>query len=431
MAIPQSAKGKKRAYEESRASSSSLLPVPMEQPLPVKKKPKRAETRQCPVCDEHIPLRLLAMHAQLETERVDLEVQKVGSVDVVYEDLDDDPGCSSRNRRSALKARKSMGYKNTDESLEQVNKTLQTVKRHRKLRHTKFKEMAREEEEGYQVRNTWARGVASGEIVCPVCAAAVRGDQDVLDAHVDACLANESRRIEEERLLELEQRRAQDEDVWDNDDVNGNGGHVGDVRGGTGFHTRDRHAEDVDEEIDIDGDDTAFGDAQFTEGDILPINFTRQDVEEDIEVESEGEEEEEAQIEKKSLRDLVAEGKIVRRATPLEGVTALKAKMDEVMGLADTDKMELAVRGARKRGDKNALITALENKVKQLESMRVSSSTSLLCRICIDPYNEPTVSTGCWHTCCRECWLRCLGSTKLCPICKRITGATDLRRVYL
>ena len=59
------------------------------------------------------------------------------------------------------------------------------------------------------------------------------------------------------------------------------------------------------------------------------------------------------------------------------------------------------------------------------------SSTSLLCRICLDPYSEPTVSTGCWHTCCRECWLRCLGSTKMCPICKRITGAADLRRVYL
>ena len=58
-------------------------------------------------------------------------------------------------------------------------------------------------------------------------------------------------------------------------------------------------------------------------------------------------------------------------------------------------------------------------------------STSLLCRICLDAYEEPTVSTGCWHACCRECWLRCLGSTKLCPICKRITEAVDLRRIYL
>lgn len=179
----------------------------------------------------------------------------------------------------------------------------------------------------------------------------------------------------------------------------------------------------------MDGDE-GFGEAQFTEGDILPVNPLLGEVEQDLEVEIEGDDEDEAQREQKTLRDLVAEGKVVRNSSG-SGVDAVKAKMEEVMGLGDTDKMDLAILAARKRGDKSSLVTTLENKVKQLEAMRVSSSTSLLCRICIDPYSEPTVSTGCWHTCCRECWLRCLGSTKLCPICKRITGASDLRRVYL
>lgn len=76
------------------------------------------------------------------------------------------------------------------------------------------------------------RGIDSGEIVCPVCLTTVRGDQDVLDAHVDACLANESRRIEEERNRELVQRRAQDEETWEEVlDIEGNAGHVGNVRG--------------------------------------------------------------------------------------------------------------------------------------------------------------------------------------------------------
>ena len=50
---------------------------------------KRAETRRCPVCDEHIPLRLLSRHAELESERVEDVIRKVGSSDITYEDLDD------------------------------------------------------------------------------------------------------------------------------------------------------------------------------------------------------------------------------------------------------------------------------------------------------------------------------------------------------
>ncbi|KAG5718898.1 hypothetical protein E4T56_gene6138, partial [Termitomyces sp. T112] len=69
-------------------------------------------------------------------------------------------------------------------------------------------------------------------------------------------------------------------------------------------------------------------------------------------------------------------------------------KMEEVLGLSETDKMDLAILAAKKRGDKGSMITALENKIKQLESMRVAPSTSLLCRICIDPYNEPTDRTA-------------------------------------
>jgi hypothetical protein len=50
---------------------------------------KRAETRQCPVCDEHIPLRLLSRHAELESERVEDVIRKIGSSDITYDELDD------------------------------------------------------------------------------------------------------------------------------------------------------------------------------------------------------------------------------------------------------------------------------------------------------------------------------------------------------
>jgi hypothetical protein len=59
------------------------------------------------------------------------------------------------------------------------------------------------------------------------------------------------------------------------------------------------------------------------------------------------------------------------------------------------------------------------------------TASSPTCRICLEPYVDPTCSVACWHVFCNDCWLRCLGSTKLCPICKHISSATSLRRVYL
>lgn len=136
------------------------------------------------------------------------------------------PGPSSRSRRSALKARKSLTSRNVHDSMEQACKTIQIIKRHRKQRHAKLKEIAREEE-GY--RGAWSRSVAGGRIVCPVCSLEVCGDQDVLDAHVDSCLANETSRLEEVRQRELQQQRDMEEDIWDELET---GGHVGNVRGG-------------------------------------------------------------------------------------------------------------------------------------------------------------------------------------------------------
>jgi nucleotide-binding universal stress UspA family protein len=189
--------------------------------------------------------------------------------------------------------------------------------------------------------------------------------------------------LEEQRLQEAELQRAGGEDPWGETYDGGAAGHIGDVRGilpvflahqpclnatiGTGFHTRDLNEQDVDEEVDVDGDDQVFGDPQFTEGDILPVGATHPPVEEDVEVEIEEDGEDEAQRAQRTLRSLVAEGKLVRR-TSNDEIASAKAKMEEVMGVGDTEKMDLAILGARKRGDKPSLIIALENKVKQLVS---------------------------------------------------------------
>lgn len=131
------------------------------------------------------------------------------------------PGPSLRSARFSQKARKPRHADTTQEA----EKTIQAIKRHRKQRHIQFRELGREDEKGKETLSK------REEIVCPVCLATVRGDQDVLDAHVDACLANEDRRLEEERLRVLEQEAAGDESWEESFNEDGAAGHVGSVRG--------------------------------------------------------------------------------------------------------------------------------------------------------------------------------------------------------
>lgn len=156
----------------------------------------------------------------------------------------------------------------------------------------------------------------------------------------------------------------------------------------------------------------------------------------------------------RTLRDLVAAGDVTRNIEgPLEIIISAKGKAKEVERVltlptfSDTTAAELeaAIVAATSSGDKDKIISLLTQKL-QLQpyssfpisnpSQQQPSSSSLsqsapTCRICLEGYTDPTTSVACWHVFCNECWLRCLGSTKLCPICKHISSASQLRRVYL
>ena len=135
---------------------------------------------------------------------------------------------------------------------------------------------------------------------------------------------------------------------------------------GTGFHTRNPEEQDVDDDIDIDGDDQAiFGEPQFTEGDV--ISLTRgEDSDDDMDEDVDDESEDDAYYEQKTLQDLVAEG---RRATSGDGVEAVRAKMNEVMGVGDTERLDSEIEMARNKGDVAALVNALESKIRLLVSL--------------------------------------------------------------
>ncbi|KAF7775729.1 hypothetical protein Agabi119p4_4122 [Agaricus bisporus var. burnettii] len=334
-ALPLNAKlqEKKRNHPDTISDQKLFVTISKdkgkeEEDLPPRvKKPKRAETRQCPACDELIPLRLMARHAQLEAERVEEIIKQIGSSEPILltDEFDDlsrpGPSTGSRSRRSAIKALKAFTTSSPFSATnEQVIKTIQTIQKHRKQRHARFKEMAREDDEGY-LRSSWARRnrTMNDEVICPICSRGVRGDQDVVDAHIDSCLADEARRSEEERVRRAAQEGQED---WMNTvDVvllNGAVGHVGNIQG-MGFHSRDPADQDVEDDIDIDGDDQdTYGEAQFTEGDILPVDEAHPaPVDEDVDVEIEGDQTDEADAAQQSLRDLIAVSKVIVRQTTL------------------------------------------------------------------------------------------------------------------
>lgn len=153
-----------------------------------------------------------------------------------------------------------------------------------------------------------------------------------------------------------------------------------------GFAVRDEAQQDVDEDIDIDGEDEVmYGAAQFTEVDVLGTNDGTTAEDEDVEID--GDEDVATQSPSASgsagpssgnasLQQLVAEGKIVKKWTTDESeLQEVKKTMDEVMGVGETEELNKAVDLARMSGNPAALIKALDHKVKLL----VSKIT------CIDP----------------------------------------------
>ncbi|KAI0321981.1 hypothetical protein OF83DRAFT_1161512 [Amylostereum chailletii] len=405
------AKGRLRAPEDSavvgdaaasRSGPSTLTPSPPPESRPTKR-PKRAETRNCPICSEPIPLRLLGQHAELEAQRVQAVVDQIGSLDVCVDPhaAAVDYDSSSRRRSVTQKPRSSPSLPSN-----RLTKTIHTIQKRRRQRHVALRDVTRDEDEPTQRKG---KGRAQNVETCPVCLQTIPGDPDVVNAHVDACLAYSYSALQESTLLaELHQTSPDnmdldveiegvDEDPWEEMTAQDGSsrlrlrpGHGNRVARRLGFDVRDHTAPDVDVDVDVDGEDEEmFGVIQFTEADI-----------------DEGHNPEE-----------------VAKGQP-EAVTNGE-------GLALAAEVEMALSRARQAGDTKAVVAALEAKVKLLQSGDAPTISSLSCRICLDPYTEPTVSTGCWHACCRGCWLRCLGSTKLCPICKRITAARDLRRVYL
>jgi len=379
-------------------------------------RPKRREAQLCGICGEKVPIKLLAYHIQLELDQL-------RTLDLPQQPHEARAESTGR-RKAAVQARQSLRAQAPRARVSTVlasdptnlESTLTLVRRNRHERAARLREYGR------SVTNI-AAGPSSLSQKCPICEQEVFGDEDVVQAHVDSCLAHLQLRESREREEEAEEDG--DEYEW----AGQRRVRVTALNGfaGTGFDVLSHAQGDVEDDLDIDGDDTVvFGVAQFGENDIVANDAP--DEGEDTENESVMSESGEKRVRRRTLRDLVAEGKAVRAKLPAEG----KTQEEEVISVGEAEELDCAVATAKESGSSVAVVQALEAKVKQLESVRVMTpGSSSYCRICLDPYDEPLISTQCWHVHCKECWMRSLGVSKLCPQCKCITLVGSLRRVYL
>lgn len=261
-------------------------------------------------------------------------------------------------------------------TLEIVDKSLRLVKRHRKQRHAKLRDMAQDDGDteglsGFRGgRGRWAGG--SQGTLCPVCLKMTPGDLDVVEAHIDSCLTHQARLQEERERAGREQ--LQREQYLGDVDVEG------DVRilvtdgtsfTGLGFAVRDHSQQDIDDDIDVDGEDeAAYGAPQFSEGDVVnPLERSNED--EDVDIDDDEDVPLSASSggnsggdgQGKTLQDIVAKGDVIKK------MKEVKKEMEEVMGVAEMEELDRAVDKARTSGDANALVEALEKKLSVLVSV--------------------------------------------------------------
>lgn len=326
---------------------------------------------------------------------------------IVHGSTTDSP-CVNK-RRSALKARQSLTalqplprvrascsapsigiLANTTTTPTAIEQSIGYITRRRKARHARLKEFAKEEA-------TWLARYGSGDvgsegetggITCPVCSQPVRGDRDVVEAHVDACLAYESRRVhvvrERERSNGIVRGNEDAEvDVDMDPDTGWDAVGEGSVRTrvitnaslrGTGIHIRPSTM-DTEDDIDIDGTDEAvFGDAQFGEADVLKAGL---EVDVDVDkVENVG---------RRSSHDRQNEG------TNPTDVSSLSRSQG-----SDED-MDLAILTARSRGDNVALIIALEAKLNAIVRFPPLVTTMILLIYLLDSQRQRLVESVCRH----------------------------------
>ncbi|XP_074642138.1 E3 ubiquitin-protein ligase RNF220-like isoform X2 [Tubulanus polymorphus] len=249
------------------------------------------------------------------------------------------------------------------------------------------------------------------ETTCPVCNKLVTGTPEELSDHVDMCL--KKREQEEELLVDIEGDEQYEEYTWCGQTrIRASSMLEGGLKA-SGFKTSSRGEDDDDVNLDVDGDDgDVYGRPQYGEADVIPCNL-----DEPLE-----------EKERDALR-----GAYMR--TEVNSVSSNSPRNDmNRWSIGENGDAVPSTSSANERvscgSAASEIIDSLKSKIRQQEDS-LKKSDKNKCLICMDQYTVPLVSVHCWHVHCEECWLRTLGSKKLCPQCNMITSPSDLRKIYL
>ena len=253
-----------------------------------------------------------------------------------------------------MRALKSLTTTSNWDTTEQVEKTIRSLTKKRKQRHTKLKEIIALEDSENPKRSI------RRNINCPICFINLCGDIATADAHIDACITHAS----EQQSRTLERIEC---DPWEEYVVEGETRlRIRDAAAlsGTGFQIRNRNLVDMDGEVDIDGtDEVQFGHAQFTEQDVLMAS-TYSDSAIDVETED-MDESSDAVVNESSHSE-----QKVRNFSDL-GVKAQILAVDK------------QIERARQGNNSARLVTALQDKIRQLVSVQHSLVVFKLVTSCL------------------------------------------------
>lgn len=105
-----------------------------------------------------------------------------------------------------------------------------------------------------------------------------------------------------------------------------------------------------------------------------------------------------------------------------------KPSQEAVEAEKQETKNSLLIQGILSAASPNSDFLSLQTALKSLLDRL---ATTPKCAVCWETLKMPAVaSVNCWHVCCEDCWLRTLGTKRLCPHCSTITNPSDLRKVF-
>ncbi|XP_071799644.1 E3 ubiquitin-protein ligase RNF220-like isoform X2 [Asterias amurensis] len=260
--------------------------------------------------------------------------------------------------------------------------------------------------------------IASSVALCPICHEVLTGSAEDRNTHAVACLRKVNpgqEDVDEDIDVDGEEEEEGFEEYTWCGQTRVRATSMLDSRFSEAGFEVGRKETDCDAELNVDDDDTAeFGPEQFTEADIIPC--PSDDSTEDKQ--------------RQALRDAVVGND--GRTSPLDSVPDPWLPSTSSEQSSDSKLPNRTMNTGSMSAQSETIIDCLKTRVRELQEQVDSAAASRIkCLICMDSFSVPLVSIQCWHVHCQQCWLRTLGAKKLCPQCNMITSPGQLRRIYL